>query len=120
MDILLNDVRESRDLVIGLQHDEADFKTKFPFNLEKEEEAPPAPRPTPKKEDAKTMDDLAREKYDSDLKKLQDGFNANVRYVEMVIANINKDELIASLERPIEADPLRKLAYIFSQENEDA
>lgn len=47
-------------------------------------------------------------------------FNANVRYLEMLIENINKQELIVSLERPIETDPLRKLAYIFSQDNGDS
>lgn len=67
-----------------------------------------------KVEEKKSMDDLAREKYDSDLKKLQENYNANLRYLELIIDNINKDELIASMERPIEIDPLRKLAYIFS------
>ena len=32
----------------------------------------------------------------------------------MVIENINKQELIDALEKPIEQDPLKKLAYIFS------
>jgi len=34
-----------------------------------------------------------------------------------MIQNIDKQELIEQLEKPIEVDPLKKLAIIFSQEN---
>ena len=37
-----------------------------------------------------------------------------------MIDNINKQDLISSLEKPIDVDPLRKLAFIFSQENDDS
>lgn len=77
LDILVNDIQESRDLILGEVHDEAQFKTKFPFNQEKEEELPPPPMiPTVKvetkkaMEDVKTVEDLAREKYEKDVKKL--------------------------------------------------
>lgn len=105
--------------MLGIVPDEAEFKTKFPFNLEKEEE--PAPKqvpkpPTPKK----TPYDIAREKYEKELKKLQDSYSQNLQYIEMIMENINKEDLISSLERPIEVDPLRKLAQIFSQENDDS
>jgi hypothetical protein len=67
MDILLQDAQENPDLVIGVVLDEADFKTKFPFNLEKEPEpVKPTPPPSPKVvTPKKTPFDLAREKYDA-------------------------------------------------------
>lgn len=34
-EILLNDIKENRDLVLGKVPDEDDFTDKFPYNLEK-------------------------------------------------------------------------------------
>ena len=69
----MNDIRESDELVIGQVANEADFKEKFPFNLEKEPEpvvySQPV-MPVVKVEERKSMDDLVREKYEQDLKQL--------------------------------------------------
>ena len=129
LEILLNDIRDSPELALGAPHNEADFKEKFPFNLEKDSsddepihKVPVViikPVESPKVE-RKTTDDFAREKYEADFKKLQDTLSANVNYLTMIIENINKNDLIAQLETPIDNDPLKKLAYIFSQENDDS
>jgi hypothetical protein len=35
-----------------------------------------------------------------------------MRYLDMVIDNIDRSDLIATLEKPIEVEPLKKLAQI--------
>jgi len=39
--------------------------------------------------------------------------------LNLLIENIDKEDLIDSLERPLDTDPLKKLAYIFSHEPEE-
>lgn len=38
-------------------------------------------------------------------------------YIDLIIKNINVQDLIRSLDKPIDIDPLKKLAHIFSQDN---
>lgn len=65
-----------------------------------------------KKKDNK--DELAREKYDQDMKKQQEIISKAEKYLDFLISNVNRQDLIDSLEKPIEVDPLKKLAFIFS------
>jgi phosphopantetheine adenylyltransferase len=67
----------------------------------------------------KRPDELAREKYDKEVKELQ-ARNQNLEnYLNLLISNIDRKELQDVLEKPIDTDPLKKLAFIFSHEAED-
>lgn len=49
-----------------------------------------------------------------------ENFEENMRYLDLVIANIDRAELIATLEKPIDIDPLKKLAQILQHDVEDS
>jgi hypothetical protein len=53
------------------------------------------------------------------LRELQARQNEHENYLKLLVENIDRRELKECLEKPIETDPLRKLAYIFSHEPED-
>lgn len=55
-------------------------------------------------------EEIAREKYEAMMKSLQQNYDENMRYLDMVIANIDKNDLINAMEKPIDVDPLKKLA----------
>lgn len=109
LEIMMNDIKENPDLIVGKPPSVDQFKDKFPFNLESdesEEEVKPIQlpqvnvvkvEPVVKPPPVKTEDDLARERYEAAVKKLQDNYQANVNYLETIIEGIDKEELIASL-----------------------
>jgi hypothetical protein len=61
-------------------------------------------------------EEIARQKYEADLQKLNQNFEENIRFIDLVIENIDRRDLIATLEKPIEVDPLKKLSQILAHE----
>lgn len=99
MDILIKGIEEECNLKVGEAHDEELFKNKFPFNL-KEPEPVEEPKPlisSPKPaavEPLPSQEELARKKYEEDLRRIQENFDENMRYLDLVIDNIDRTELI--------------------------
>ena len=133
MDILVADVEDDPNLVIGTILDEENFAEKFPFKEQREAEERERKRREEEEQEKKRKvqvpqiqvkvgkkpDEIAREKYDKEMKELQRRNKEYENYIELLIENIDRKELQDCLEKPIDTDPLKKLAYIFSHEPED-
>lgn len=127
LELFLQEVKENEDLRLADNNDynlddiEEDFKDKFPFNIKQEEPVrvvePPKVITTPKveekKDPKKQADEEMRQKHAAETKKREALSNQVHSYLKYLIANIDREELIEQLERPIGNDPLQKLAYIY-------
>ena len=86
-------MRENADIILEQPLDEDRFKKKFPFNLEPEKEEKPeftvptqAPVVTVKVEEKKkSLDEIAREKYEANMKNLKEREQEQLNYLEIIV-----------------------------------
>ena len=111
---------------------EAEFLDKFPYNLEEQkkdediqEDLPDyeeSPAITPKVDIVlkSSIDDSMKKKHELEQLQVQDVQRKVDNYLDFLCENIPIEDLIHSLERPIEVEPLRVLAKIQAFDNEES
>lgn len=132
--IILEDYKEDTGFDVNAtrdQPDEEEFKTKFPWTLDKVPEKPPAPKPAGTKpaselgqKPAKTAREIEDEKYrekHAGLAKInQDRQDKVEGFLDFLCKRCDLIKLKDSLNKPIEQDPLKILTQIQGYDDEDS
>ena len=108
--------------------DEEDFKEKFPWTLDKKPppKASPKPegvqigaQPRPPKTQREIKDEEYKAKHDENMRVLKDREDQVVDFLDFMCKRVDLRELMESLNKPIERDPMKVLSQIVNCYDED-
>ena len=108
--------------------DEEEWKQKFPWTLEKKPEPKPSPKPLgvkvgaqprPAKTANQIRDEEFKKKHEQSMIVLREREEKVIDFLDFLCARVDLKELMESLNKPIERDPLKVLSQIVNCYDED-
>jgi len=108
--------------------DEEEWKQKFPWTLEKKPEPKPSPKPLgvkvgaqprPAKTANQIRDEEFKKKHEQSMNVLREREEKVIDFLDFLCARVDLKELMESLNKPIERDPLKVLSQIVNCYDED-
>ena len=128
---MLNDYKNNDEFVINKEQeylDEEEWKQKFPWTLEKKPEPKPSPKPLgvkvgvqprPAKTANQIRDEEFKKKHEQSMNVLREREEKVIDFLDFLCARVDLKELMESLNKPIERDPLKVLSQIVNCYDED-
>ena len=114
--------------MINEQPDEEDYKDKFPWPLDKKPPPKPSPKPEgvkmgaqprPPKTQREIRDEEFKRRHDENTKFLKEREDQVIDFIDFMCKRVDLRDLMESLNKPIERDPMKVLSQIVNCYDED-